>query len=33
MDYVRAGGGLVIAAAHDLEPAVLAEMTGLAAAR
>ncbi len=28
MDYVRAGGGLVIAAAQDLEPAVLAEMTG-----
>ena len=28
MDYVRSGGGLVIAAAHDLEPAVLAEMTG-----
>ena len=28
MDYVRAGGGLVIAAAQDLEPTVLAEMTG-----
>ena len=28
MTYVRAGGGLFVAAGSDLEPAVLAEMTG-----